>query len=347
METRASYLLVGSFVLLLIAGIVGFVIWLGKFQFDQAYTRYDIVVSGSVSGLKVGSSVELNGIPVGEVIHISLAPNDVEKVVVMIEVPASTPVKTDTKAVLQVTGITGGLKVQLSGGTQNAPPLEPEPGRERATIVAKASTLEEFLEGAPELLEELQLLVRRTSALLGPQNQEAFAESLQNIAVITGALADRGDDIERLISDAATTMDNMRDASIAMKDLAGVLTDAAGTLSKEATGALGSLTETSDTLRGVVADRNSNVNRLITDLRGSAEAFTRMSKELEGMVAENRGPVNDFAEDGLYQLTDMVSEARTLIDGLTRVTTEVQRDPARFLFGNQQQGYEAGGTSGR
>ncbi len=25
---------------------------------------------------------------------------------------------------------------------------------------------------------------------------------------------------------------------------------------------------------------------------------------------------------------------------LNRVTTEVERDPARFLFGNQQQGYE-------
>jgi hypothetical protein len=26
---------------------------------------------------------------------------------------------------------------------------------------------------------------------------------------------------------------------------------------------------------------------------------------------------------------------------LNRVTTEVQRDPARFIFGDQQQGYEA------
>ena len=27
--------------------------------------------------------------------------------------------------------------------------------------------------------------------------------------------------------------------------------------------------------------------------------------------------------------------------GLNRVTSQVERDPARFLFGNQQQGYEA------
>lgn len=347
METRASYLLVGTFVLLLFAGSLGFVVWLGKFQFDQAFARYDIVVDGSVSGLKVGSSVELNGIPVGEVIAINIEPNDVEKVRVTIEVPSTTPVKTDTKAVLQVTGITGGLKVQLSGGTQAAQALKPAPGEPRATIVAKSSSLEEFLEGAPELLEELQILVRRTSALLGPQNQEAFADTLQNIAVITGSLAARKGDIELLITDAATTMSNMREASVAMKGLAGTLTDATDRLTSEAQGALGAVAKTSDAMRGAIEHNNPDVNALIRELRGSAAAFTKMSNELDALVAENRGPLRDFTGEGLYELTTFLTEARGLIDGLSRVTTEVQRDPARFLFGNQQQGYEAGASGGR
>lgn len=347
METRASYLLVGTFVLLLFAGIVGFVVWLGKFQFDQVYTRYDIVVAGSVSGLKVGSSVELNGIPVGEVIDIGIEPDNVERVRVTIEVPSKTPVKTDTRAVLQVTGITGGLKVQLSGGTQSAAPLEPAAGDDRATIFAKASSLDEFLEGAPELLEELQMLVRRTSALLGPQNQQAFAETLQSVAVITGSLASRKDDIELLITDAATTMTNMRDASVAMKGLAGTLTDATDRLTSQAEGALGSVARTSDTVRGAIERNDADVNTLIRELRGSAAAFTQMSREMEALVAENRAPLRDFTGEGLYELTTFLTEARGLIDGLSRVTTEVQRDPARFLFGNQQQGYEAGTTGGR
>ena len=36
----------------------------------------------------------------------------------------------------------------------------------------------------------------------------------------------------------------------------------------------------------------------------------------------------------------MIAEVRDFLVGLNRVTTEVERDPARFLFGNQQQGYE-------
>ncbi|MBO6781878.1 MAG: MCE family protein, partial [Alphaproteobacteria bacterium] len=51
-------------------------------------------------------------------------------------------------------------------------------------------------------------------------------------------------------------------------------------------------------------------------------------------------PLRDFTGEGLYELTNFMVEARALIDSLERVTTQVERDPARFLFGNQQQGYE-------
>lgn len=347
METRASYLLVGSFVLLLFAGVIAFVIWLGKFQFDQAFTRYDIVVDGSVSGLQTGSSVELNGIPVGEVINIHIDPKDVEKVIVTIEVPSDTPIKTDTRASLHLTGITGGLKVQLSGGTQNAPPLEPKPGQQRAVIVAKASSLEEFLEGAPELLEELQLLIRRASSLLSPSNERAISETLENVAVVTGALADRSDDIELLIDDAAATMDNLRDASTAMKDLAAELVVSSRYLVTRFDDTLVSVTETSNAVRTAVDANGPDVNALIKELRGSAEAFTSMSNQIEDMVAENRAPIQDFTGEGLYELTAALAQARNLLDGLNRVTTEVQRDPARFLFGDQQQGYETRDGAGR
>jgi phospholipid/cholesterol/gamma-HCH transport system substrate-binding protein len=347
METRASYLFVGSFVLLLFAGIVVFVVWLGKFQFDQAFTRYNVVVSGSVSGLKVGGGVELNGIPVGQVIDIRIDPQNVERVLVVIEVPSDTPIKTDTQASLQLTGITGGLKLQLSGGTQDAPRLEPQPGEARASIVAKASSLEEFLEGAPQLLDELQVLVRRTSSLLNPYNQAAFAETMQNIAIVTGALADRSGDIGLLITDAASTMENVRDASVAMKELAATLTVTVDQLATSANKTLVSVGQTSDTVRTSIDRNDPAIQALVHELHGSAEAFTRMSDELSALVAENREPVRDFTEEGLYELTDLITEARGLIDGLSRVATEVQRDPARFLFGNQQQGYEAGDGSGR
>jgi len=347
METRASYLLVGSFVLLIFLGIVFFVIWLGKFQFDKAYTRYDIVVAGSVSGLKIGSSVELNGIPVGEVTKIELDPDNVERVHVIIEVPASTPIKTDTKAILQITGITGGLKIQLSGGTQEAPPLEPKPGEDRAMIVARSSTLEEFLDGAPALLEDVQVLIRRTSSLLSPENTASFTRTMENFAILTGALAQRSDDINSLITDAATTMDNVRAMSVALKELSSTLSTSAQELTRNANNALISFGGASASVRDTVQDNRPQIDTLFDQFSNTGASLARTSNQLDAMVAENRGPVRDFTQEGLYQLTDLIVQTRGVLENLRRVTAEVQRDPARFLFGNQQQGYEAGGGDGR
>lgn len=315
METRANNLLVGSFVLLILVGTTVFFLWLAKFQFDVQFTRYDIHFPGSVSGLKVGSSVELNGILVGEVVDIRIDPNQVENVIVAIEVPAETPVREDTQASLQIAGLTGGVTILLAGGTQDAPPLAPKPGEKRAVIASQASTLERFLEDAPELLQSLQLLVSRASALLSDDNQAAFAESLRNVSALTGALAARTDDIETLFTSAAQTMANLRDASDALKKTAG-------------------------TINATVARNEPEVASLIGDLRKSATTMTRVSNEIEALIAENRAPLRDFTSEGLYELTNFLSEARTLIDVLNRVTTQVERDPARFIFGNQQKGYE-------
>ena len=315
METRANNLLVGTFVLLILAGTTVFFLWLARFQFDVEYTRYDIRFPGSVSGLKVGSSVELNGVLVGEVIYIQIDPEEVETVIVTIEVPATTPVRENTLAKLQIKGITGGVSIQLAGGTQEAAPLAPKPGKKRAVITSQASTLEQFLEDAPELLQRLQVLVSRASALLNEDNQAAFAESLENISVLTGALAARTDDIETLFDSAAQTMANLRDASDALKTTAG-------------------------TIKATVDRNEPEVAALIGDLRKSATTMTRVSIQIEALIEENREPLRDFTSEGLYELTNFLTEARALIDGLNRVTTQVERDPARFIFGDQQQGYE-------
>jgi len=62
---------------------------------------------------------------------------------------------------------------------------------------------------------------------------------------------------------------------------------------------------------------------------------------MNAVVAENREPLRDFTSGGLYELANVLAEMRQLIVRLNRVTTQVERDPARFLFGDPQEGYEA------
>ena len=258
-------------------------------------------------------------------IAIGIDERDVEKVKVTIEVPATTPIREDTIASMQLKGITGGINVQLGGGTQASPPLLPKSGQKRAVIASKASALEQFLEGAPELMASLQTLVARAAVLLGPENQTSFAKTLANFATVSGALAARTGDVETLISDASTTMTNLREASAAMAGIA----DHAKT----------ALTQIGDAA-GTVADNRENIEGLIKDLRTTSDAFTAMSEQMTALVEENRLPLREFTGEGLSELANFMSEARALMDSLTRVSSQVERDPARFLFGNQQQGYE-------
>ena len=137
METRASYLIVGSFVLALGAALVGFALWLTQDQLNAAVARYDIRFSGSVSGLQVGSNVSFRGVPVGEVSAVSIDPSDIERVLVTIEIPDTVPVLEGTFATLQLQGITGAVAVLLSGGTQGGAALQALAGQDNPEIPSR------------------------------------------------------------------------------------------------------------------------------------------------------------------------------------------------------------------
>src|ERR1051325_8523514 len=66
METRASYVLVGSFGLGLVAAAVIFVLWIGNTGSTSARS-YHVIFSGNVTGLAPGASVRYRGIHKGEV----------------------------------------------------------------------------------------------------------------------------------------------------------------------------------------------------------------------------------------------------------------------------------------
>jgi phospholipid/cholesterol/gamma-HCH transport system substrate-binding protein len=117
METRASYILIGSFALGIVILSVVSVLWLGSMSLDRVWDRYDVVFDEPVSGLGQRGAVQYNGIQVGEVRRLSLDPEDPRRVVARVRIEAGTPIKTDTRARLTYTGLTGVSVIQLSGGT--------------------------------------------------------------------------------------------------------------------------------------------------------------------------------------------------------------------------------------
>ena len=72
METKANYLMIGGFVLGVLALGFIFVFWMSNFA--GGGKNYYIVFESSVAGLTTGSSVGFNGIRVGEVQTFALDP---------------------------------------------------------------------------------------------------------------------------------------------------------------------------------------------------------------------------------------------------------------------------------
>ena len=72
MEIRAPYVLIGGFVLAVIAAGFGFVYWLHNAGSLTERTTYRIHFENTVSGLLTGAAVLFNGIRVGEVTALEL-----------------------------------------------------------------------------------------------------------------------------------------------------------------------------------------------------------------------------------------------------------------------------------
>ena len=119
METKANYVLIGAFTLAVIAGAFLFVLWFSGASKTAEHKTYRIVFTGSVSGLSRGSAVLFNGLNVGAVTSIDFLEKDPSRVAALVDIAGRTPIKTDTKARLELQGLTGVAAIALTGGEEN------------------------------------------------------------------------------------------------------------------------------------------------------------------------------------------------------------------------------------
>jgi phospholipid/cholesterol/gamma-HCH transport system substrate-binding protein len=120
METRAHHFLIGAFAIGITLLTIGFLFWVGRFEFDRQYQIYDLKFEGSVSGLSKAGDVLYNGIKVGEVIMIEIDEDNPKNVLVRIQVGRATPVKEDSYARLETQGLTGVAAIQRGSAIRSS-----------------------------------------------------------------------------------------------------------------------------------------------------------------------------------------------------------------------------------
>lgn len=199
METRANYALIGIFTLAVIAAAFGFVYWFSGGGRGQERQAVRIVFSGSVSGLSQGSTVSFNGLRVGEVTQISLLPEDPRRVVAVVQVDRSTPIRADTRARLEYQGLTGVANIALTGGEPGAPPLVAGPGQPMPTIFADRSDFQDLIETARNIARRADDVLERVGRVIA-DNEGSINRTVQNVERFSQALGENADGIDRFLA---------------------------------------------------------------------------------------------------------------------------------------------------
>src|SRR5439155_11502460 len=175
------------------------VLWFSGAEKPGGQLTYKIVFPGSVSGLSVGGLVLFNGVRVGEVTKIDLMPHDPSQVYALVGVDSRVPVRVDTKARLEYTGLTGVASVALTGGAIDAPPL-PTTGKEPGVIFAERSDFQDLLETGRRVAAQASDFFTKTNRLLD-ENSASVTASVRNVEKFSGALAENSGEIKTLVTD--------------------------------------------------------------------------------------------------------------------------------------------------
>jgi phospholipid/cholesterol/gamma-HCH transport system substrate-binding protein len=210
METKANYLMIGGFVLGVLALAFVFVFWMTNLA--GGGKRYFIVFDGSVAGLTTGSSVGFNGIKVGEVQSLQLDPADARKVQVLISVHSDTPVRENSHASMQSLGLTGGTGIQISAGTPDSPFLVATSETPIPVIAADRGGGQGLFDAAPAVMNNANALLSRLNDLVA-ENQESIHKTLTNVENVTTMLDQRKEDISKTIADVQVAAQSFKDLS--------------------------------------------------------------------------------------------------------------------------------------
>lgn len=199
METRASYALVGLFVLTLLIGILGFTVWISRVDWIQG-SIYEINFEGSVAGLRENETVTYNGVPIGSVLKIEVNPEKVNLIRVSVEIDKPSLIRENSFATLQGRGITGQVQIKIDGSTPDSPILLSTESRKPPEIPSRTSGFQQVIEEAPKIMEKIIRLVNDVTPVFDEKNRDAFANTLQNLSTFSDMLAKESQNMTKLLT---------------------------------------------------------------------------------------------------------------------------------------------------
>jgi phospholipid/cholesterol/gamma-HCH transport system substrate-binding protein len=298
MEARVNYAIVGAFVLVLGAALIGGILWLSSGGAARtAYDTYLTYMDESVSGLSLDAPVRYRGVEVGRVRRIALAPSNIEQVQLTMEIERGTPVKVDTVAILRTQGLTGIGYIELTKGLQDSPPLLAKPGEKVPVIRSGPSLIARLDSAISSLLTNMNRSSESFNALMDESNRAAITQTLADLRVVSSALAGRSGAIDAGLANGARAMEN----------------------AARLTGELSRLVE--------------RIQRSADAFDRMSATLARTSENASDSLDRARAQAGQFAAETLPEVQQLVTDLRELTGALRRFSEQLERNPSVLLYG--------------
>ncbi|MGA2562470.1 MAG: MlaD family protein [Steroidobacteraceae bacterium] len=280
-----------------------FVYWYSDSREHRNYEHYEIYFDGSISGLSEGGPVRYLGVDVGRVQRITIDPRAANRVQVVADIDATTPISPQTLAQLSLQGVTGVLYIDLrqERETDNARRILAAVPSERYPVIrSEHSDLDQLLSSLPSLAAHLNELVDRGTEMLSDANIHAVNHIVDNLAKASSGLPQSARQLDNLLA-------SLRSSATEAQQLLGQIHTPIASASVELLAVVKKLSSTSDNLE-------------------------RASGELDAFVKDNGNQLSGFVQEGLPQVEALLRDSRDAAQQIRELSSSLRDNPSRLIY---------------
>ncbi len=330
MATASQKYKLGVFLTVATVLLIGTIIVFAGLSVTENQDEYFIYFEESVAGLELGAPVKLGGVNVGTVQSVRVNPDNVEQIEVRITVEPDTPVKKDSRAYLNLQGITGLQYVELRDSTKASPRL-----KEGGTIPAGESMLAKFSTKADDMLRKVDKVLDNVLVLTGEENQKAIGSTLQHVESMVRSidkmsveLAEVVIEINRLLKEnrgpIRRTINSVDDVAARVDTMVGSANVLLVELTKSIEGVrlaetMSGINDTNTMIQGVFAD--VELSRTIENVTVTLGAMQLLLEQLTQMMGQNQ-----------EQLRATMYNMRLATDSIKEFSRSLERKPSLLIF---------------
>jgi|GEM_PF-645116 len=329
--------IVGGFVVIAMLLALGAVVVFGGGFFQDKRT-FVAFFPGSLSGLRVGAPVNFRGVQIGTVVDVWV---EVDPEALKFELPVVMDIElsrirggttaTDQssrinelvekglRAQLQSTSfVTGQQSIQLDFH-KDTPVNLVESDLPYDQIPTVPSQMEQIEGSIDNVVDRATEVLDRVSDLLSGDNQRNLARTLANAADLTTDLSGTTAELQVSVALVGEILRELKD------DLPKLVRTTDETLLSYKL-----LAESAD---GILTENRAGIKGAIDDLRLVERNLGQLTATANELLEENKRGINEFTNDGLYEISNLAVDAQAAVEQFRRVMEEMERDPARFFLG--------------